>query len=589
MTRPSSHSSYDKRPSVQISQAEGDCALGWPEILAALQTHPDARRIAIECYPGVLLEPLRRHLVPWLSPSLVLECADAMLSPEAIEAKFASLLGNDPVFGHMSPHTLDAFFDPAKIERAHQRSEAADGRVVAIGTGATLLLPNWDLLLYVDVARWEIQQRQRRGSIPNLGLANWGAPPAQLYKRAYFLDWRVADRHKDDLYGKVDYWIDGNLPEQPAMLRGAHFRDALAAVSRRPFRVVPFFDPGPWGGQWMRHHFDLPDGPPNYAWCFDCVPEENSLVLRFGKREFELPALTLVHQQAQNLLGETIVQQFGAEFPIRFDFLDTMEGGNLSLQVHPLRSYVQQHFGLSYTQDESYYMLDAGPDATVFLGLREGIDCESMAADLRTAQTGGPAFPATKYVNVWPARKHAHFSIPAGTVHCSGSNSLVLEISATPYIFTFKLWDWGRLGLDGSPRPVHLSHGLSNIQWDRTTSWVRDHLIDQEEPLASGDGWREERTGLHSLEFIETRRHWFTGPVSHHTHGNLNVLNLVEGDAVIVESPTDAFSPMTIHYAETFIVPASVGAYAIRPAQPSSKPLATIKAWIRGGSHVDQS
>jgi mannose-6-phosphate isomerase class I len=576
-------SNYDKRPSVTISPSEHDCALGWHEILTALRAHASARRIAIECYPGARLEPLQRELVPGFAPELVLESAEAMLPPQVIEAKFASVLGDDPVFGRMQPHALDEFFDPAKIERARHAVEAARGRVLAVGTGATLLLPNWDLLLYVDVARWEIQQRQRRGEIPNLGLANAGAPPGQLYKRAFFLDWRAADRHKDELYGQVDFWIDGNRPEQPAMLGGEQFRKALATVSRQPFRVVPFFDPGPWGGQWMRRHFDLPDGPANYAWCFDCVPEENSLVLRFGTREFELPALTLVHQQAQSLLGARVVEQFGAEFPIRFDFLDTMEGGNLSLQVHPLRSYIQEQFGIPYTQDESYYMLDAGPDATVYLGLREGIDPGNMAADLRAAQAGGPAFPAGQYVNMWPARKHAHFLIPAGTIHCSGRNSLVLEISATPYIFTFKLWDWGRLGLDGHPRPIHLEHGLKNIQWNRTTGWVREHLIDQEETVAAGDGWREERTGLHQLEFIETRRHWFTGPVHHHTRGNLHVLNLVEGNAAIVESPTSAFPPLTIHYAETFIVPAAVGPYTIRPAEPAQQPLATIKAYVRGG------
>ena len=303
--------------------------------------------------------------------------------------------------------------------------------------------------------------------------------------------------------------------------------------------------------------------------------------MQFGSRQFELPALTLVHQQPKSLLGSHIVEHFGAEFPIRFDFLDTMQGGNLSLQVHPLRSYIQKHFGLSYTQDESYYLLDAGADATVYLGLREGIDPKKMAEDLQTAQEGGHAFPAEQYVNIWPARKHAHFLIPAGTIHCSGRNSVVLEISATPYIFTFKLWDWGRLGLDGRPRPIHLEHGLKNIQWDRTTSWVHDHLIDKEETVASGDGWREERTGLHPLQFIETRRHWFTKSVEHHTHGNLNVLNLVEGDDVIVESPTNAFPAFTIHYAETFIVPAAVGGYIIRPAQPTRREFATIKAYVR--------
>ena len=66
------------------------------------------------------------------------------------------------------------------------------------------------------------------------------------------------------------------------MISGALFRRALAETVKRPFRVKPFFDPGPWGGQWMREVCNLPDGPSNYAWCFDCVPEENSLVFEFG-------------------------------------------------------------------------------------------------------------------------------------------------------------------------------------------------------------------------------------------------------------------------------------------------------------------
>ena len=99
--------------------------------------------------------------------------------------------------------------------------------------------------------------------------------------------------------------------------------------------------------------------------------------------------------------------------------------------------------------------------------------------------------------------------------------------------------------------------------------------------LACGNGWSEERTGLHESEFIETRRHWFTGPVAHDTQGTVNVLNLVEGDEAIVESPSGAFDPLPVHYAETFIVPAAVGAYTIRPARNSSARLATLKAFVR--------
>ena len=159
------------------------------------------------------------------------------------------------------------------------------------------------------------------------------------------------------------------------------------------------------------------------------------------------------------LLGEAVHARFGTEFPIRFDFLDTMDGGNLSFQVHPLTEYIQEKFGMPYTQDESYYLLDATEEGCVYLGLKENIDRKQMVNDLFRAQEGEIPFDAEKYVNRWPAKKHDHFLIPAGTAHCSGRNSMVLEISATPYIFTFKMWDWGRMGLDGTPRPIHLKHG----------------------------------------------------------------------------------------------------------------------------------
>jgi mannose-6-phosphate isomerase class I len=346
--------------------------------------------------------------------------------------------------------------------------------------------------------------------------------------------------------------------------------------------VVPFFDPAPWGGQWMKEVCNLERGRENFGWGFDCVPEENSLLLGFGDQQMELPSVNLVFDQPRALLGDAVHARFGDEFPIRFDFLDTIGGGNLSFQVHPLTEYIQQHFGMHYTQDESYYVLDARPGATVFLGLQDGVDQVALSRDLQLAESGAGSFPAEKYANQFSAKKHDHFLIPAGTVHCSGAETMVLEISATPYIFTFKMWDWNRLGLDGKPRPIHLKHGLANIQWDYNTEWTRRNLVNRIEPLGAGEGWREERTGLHEREFIETRRHWFTATVPHDTGGGVNVLNLVEGEEIIVESPTNAFEPFIVHYAETFIVPAAVGSYTIRPHGPSvGHTCATLKAFVR--------
>jgi mannose-6-phosphate isomerase class I len=576
-------SNYDKSPFTQVGPASA-CDLGWPAIVERLRPLGTRSRcvLAVECYPGVEVDAVRRALAEGLSPALVIDARQAYKDGSEIERLCAPYLGDDPVFGRMNGLSLAEFIHPGRRHLMEGRIEAVrSGLVLVVGPGATLLSAP-DVLVYADLARWEIQRRQRRHELASLGGHDKLDRPSKLYKRGFFVDWRAADRLKRQLLQDVDWLLDTNTPAAPKLIAGDAFRRGLAETVRRPFRVVPFFDPGPWGGQWMKEVCDLPRDAANYAWCFDCVPEENSLLLGFGDARVELPAIDLVFRHPRALLGEAVHGRFGDEFPIRFDFLDTMGGGNLSLQVHPLTEYIQEHFGMHYTQDESYYLLDAGEGACVYLGLKQGIDPEAMVGDLRRAQQGGFRFPDERYVNRWPAKKHDHFLIPGGTVHCSGKDAMVLEISATPYIFTFKLWDWDRLGLDGRPRPIHIGHGASNIQWDRTTAWVARELVNRSEPLAAGEGWREERTGLHEREFIETRRHWFSGAVPHDTRGGVNVLNLVQGEEAVVESPTGAFDPLVVHYAETFIVPAALGAYTIRPhGAAEGLECATIKAFVR--------
>jgi mannose-6-phosphate isomerase class I len=580
-------SNYDKYPVIAVPNGANACVAGLENCAGRLRRAVAERGahktvLAVECYPGVDSALLQQQLPRLLTPALSLNAGDAMLSSEKIDALAAPFLGaDDPVFGFLCDLTLPQFFDPARVEK--MRSEIAaikNGLVLVIGCGAQFIAPG-DILVYADLSRWEAQSRFRRNEASNLGVENRTLAASLQYKRAFFVDWRVADRWKRPLIADWDFVLDTHDPSQPKLAEGEAVRRALRHAVTRPFRVVPFFDPAPWGGQWMKEVCDLPREARNFGWCFDCVPEENSLFLHFGNIRLEIPSINLVFDQARALLGEAVQARFGEEFPIRFDFLDTMGGGNLSFQVHPLTEYIRRHFGMSYTQDESYYLLEAGPGASVYLGLREKTDPAAMRRDLEAAQNGGPPFEALKYANQIAAHKHDHFLIPAGTVHCSGANSMVLEISATPYIFTFKLWDWSRLGLDGRPRPISLEHGFENIQWDRTTSWVKQHLINRVEPLGGGDGWREERTGLHPLEFIETCRHWFTKIVPHDTRGTVNVLNLVEGEEAVVESPDNAFEPFPIHYAETFIVPANVGPYCIR-ALDSRKESATVKAFVRG-------
>jgi hypothetical protein len=581
-------SNYNKCPYIAVSSGENACSSGWEQICSVIQkalTHSHKPRfiINIECYIGVHEEEITSQLQSFFPKASFYFSKEVYYSEDLIEQKVQGFLGaQDPIFGYITNLRLPDFLDPVKVESIRKKiSSDPSNTIFVLGTGANLMTKG-DLLIYADLARWESQMRMRANTFHNLGVSNHALKWSLQYKRAYFIDWRVCDMYKRECFPSSDYILDTNKPDQPKMAKGQDVLRGLKEASQQPFRVVPFFDPAPWGGQWMREVCDLDNKPENFGWCFDCVPEENSLLLNFGGTLMELPSINVVFFQPKNLLGDKVHARFGDEFPIRFDFLDTMGGGHLSLQVHPLTEFIQQNFGLNYTQDESYYILDAGEGACVYLGLKDGIEPSEMIADLKKAQTVNQKFDDEKYINCFPAKKHDHFLIPAGTIHCSGNEAMVLEISATPYIFTFKLWDWGRLGLDGLPRPINIDRGSKNIQWERTTKWVQEQLINCIENIDAGQGWREERTGLHEREFIETRRHWFTSKVEHDTNGGVNVINLIEGREAIVESPNNLFKPFVVHYAETFIIPASVGCYTIRPyGESEGKECATLKAFVR--------
>ena len=582
-------SKFNKFPVVEVENNLYQVVNGWGSICKRLNNEVKAIRqkkkmVVVETYQGVIHEELISNLKIGFHHTHLISAEDFYLHEVDIKKLVFPDVTDDRIFGFLTRLTIDAFFCPEKVATLRAEIESVEEGVILIyGTGAAYLCPDHDLLVYADMARWEIQSRMRQHLVDNLAVKNRSTPDWMLlYKQGYFVDWRVCDRLKKTLYDHWDFLLDTNKMNEPKLIEGKAILEGLKLASQRPFSVVPFFDPGPWGGQWMKEVCNLDPMVDNYAWCFNCVPEENSLLLKFSNDVIEIPSINLLFRHPKELLGDAIYGRFGDEFPIRFDFLDTMNGGNLSLQVHPLTRYIQERFGMHYTQDESYYIMDAKDDAIVFLGLREDVKPELMLAELKKAQSGGRPFNAGKHVKSWPVKKHDHLLIPAGTVHCSGKDSMVLEISATPYIFTFKLWDWGRLGLDGKPRPINIEHGERVIQWNRTELWVRKELINCVGKVAEGDGWIEEHTGLHESEFIETRRHWFTEKVYHKTNGSVNVLNLVEGLEAIVESPMTSFKPFIVHYAETFIIPEAVGDYTIRPhGESEGCKCATIKAFVK--------
>ena len=577
------YSDYDRYPAIHVRTDGGVHAWqGWDAIggeLTGKLAGKGRQVICVDCYHGVWERDVLDALTARLHPDHVFLAGQAALDKAQVDQMLAYHVTDDRVFGILSHHRIEQFFDAEKRTALRREIEAAQGVVLVFGVGSALLCQP-DVLVYADMARWEIQLRFRSGKLANWLSDNYNEEILRKYKRAFFIDWRVLDRHKMTLHDSIDYILDTNTADQPKMMTGDIYRAGLAQAVGQPFRVTPYFDPGVWGGQWMKAVCGLDPDKPNYAWSFDGVPEENSLLMDVDGMVLETPAINLVLTRPRELLGDKVHARFGAEFPIRFDFLDTMGGGNLSLQVHPLTDYIHRKFGMAYTQDESYYILDTGEGGGVYLGLKEGIDAAAMVEELEEAQLGEKAFDTEKYVNFFPAQKHDHFLIPAGTIHCSSKNCMVLEVSATPYIFTFKLWDWGRVGLDGRPRPIHIADGKKVLQFNRTTSWVKENLLNRFQELERGEGYSVVKTGLHELEFIETRVYTVETKASLGWDGEMAMCNLVDGRAAIIESEDGLFDPYLLHYAETVVLPARAGRCLIRPEKPGES-IKLLKANIR--------
>lgn len=527
--------------------------------------------LVIDGYGGILWERFRENLNKALiekgASPLWYDVNACMKDEDEINAMISdSLNGDDPVFGKKYTGALSDFFDDAKLTMLSPDAEA--GMCIVYGTGAAL--SGWKgKLVYLDVPKNEIQYRMRAGAICNLGTQTTYAN-TQMYKWFYFVDWPVLNEHKKNLLPAIDFLADEQRVEEISWIAGEALRNALDNILHQPFRARPWFEAGVWGGQWMKSK--LPGLNPdevNYAWSFELITPENGIILEQNNTLLEITFDFLLYRNNRDLLGKA-ADRFGYEFPIRFDFLDTFNGGNLSIQCHPRTEYIRQHFGENFTQDETYYILDCKDDAEVYLGFQEDIDAEKFRAVLKNAQQTGKELTITDFVQSFPAEKHDLFLIPNGTIHASGRNNLVLEISSTPYIFTFKMYDWQRLDLSGKPRPINIEHAFNNLYFERKGKWVEQHLISRPQLIEQENNNERYLLPTHPDHFYQVERYEFSGEISIKTNGQCHIGMLVEGIMIEVIAGS---GKQHFHYAETFVIPAAVSEYLVRNTGPAGAKL----------------
>ncbi|MEM1041666.1 MAG: class I mannose-6-phosphate isomerase [Bacteroidota bacterium] len=553
-------------------------------IAAAVPT--GLRVLALDGFHGVDWDTLRARLaealaVRGLDPAWW-PTADALAEADAIAERLAPFLGGeDPIFGTHFPLGPDVFFDAERlaglrIEAAVARGRAAGDLAIVYGVGAGLV-ELWDALWYADIPKDVLQARARDEGLTNLG-TDEALPFNLFYKRAYFAEWPALNRHKRRLLPDLDLFLDLQDAAAPAAMPGDPFRAALRELSETPFRPRPWFYPGPWGGQFMQDHMGLDPEQPNFAWSFELITPENGIVLETDGTRLECSFDCLMFQEYRRVLGEA-AQQFRYEWPLRLDYLDTVSGGNLSVQCHPRPDFIRHQFGETFTQDETYYISAAQEDAVVYLGMHEGAAPGAFRAALEASAESGEPVDFEQYVHSVPAQPHDLFLIPNGTVHCSGVGNLVLEISAMPYIFTFKIYDYVRRDLEGNLRPINLDRAWENLRFERRTEWVRDNLVPTPRTLREGDGWTEEVLMDRPEFFYDIHRLNFEDRVELKTDGRALAVNLVEGEAVEIAAQNGRRQPL--RYMESAVVPAAAAQVAF--INRGNSPCRLVLVFVRPG------
>ena len=538
------------------------------------------KRVGLDAYPGAdvtaLVNVIRQQCAgPDGGSDLVLVDALSLLKDsDALEEMLSPYLpqdrDRDPVllYGRRYRDGYPGLQDAARVEDLRAALDA--GRVALVygqGALAPALLEGYDVRVWMDITPRSAVLAFKYGHARNLG-AGQALPYNLAMRRNYYVDFEVAMEQRWRLIrqDKLDRYISADVPEAMMMVDFAQLRQLFRELCQRPFRCRPVYLEGVWGGYYIHRLRGLPKAMRNCAWVFDMIPLEVSIVAQTADYEFEAPFFTFVQVMGSELLGQRAFDAFGGYFPIRFNYDDTYHSsGNMSIQCHPDGPYVTSRHGELGRQDESYYICVTGQGAKTYLGFQQADSCQEFFAKAREAERTGETIDYERYIHAVPSVPGTQVMIPAGTVHASGRNQVILEIgSLTVGSYTYKLYDYQRTDPQtGLRRPIHLKMGAEVIHGERTKEWVDAELVNHGSVLREGPDWKEIIVGEHDLLYFSLRNLIFAHQVEDDTCGTFHVLALVVGEKVKVDSVAHPERCYIMHSMDIIVVPASLGAYTI--------------------------
>lgn len=546
------------------------------------------------------------------------ECCLLGLGFEAIDANAATLKSGKEIDAIIDPLLIwDTKIDPTLLygkvykggyqglmdevrteafKKAVPASRQAGKISVVYGYGSLIpeLRELYDVKVFFDLTPMKSMLRIRRGEYSNLGKEHPGIINRTI-RRCYYCDFECAVRNRHELWENnvPDWYVLDNDPQNLQLMPFGTFSDICAQLVKYPFRAKPCYLEGVWGGSYMKKLRNLPEEMRNAAWVFDFIPMEVSVVVEAGDEKLDINYCSFVHKEGVNLMGEDCVKKFEGYFPIRFNWDDSYHStGNMSIQCHSGGEYNVKNYNEFGRQDESYYVVVTGHDAKTFIGFRDDADIPQFFRDIEAADTEHKPCDYMKYVSYEESKPGLQVMLPAGTIHSSGRNQVILEIgSLTIGSYTYKMYDYLRLDFDGKQRPIHTRLGEENVRQDRRYSVIHDpespeYIVQKPRLAASGEGWEEYILGENPQVYFSLRRLEFEKKCEQDTGGKLfHVLTLVDGDAVRVRSVRHPERYFDLQFMDIVCVPADMGRYVIENL--GREPVMVHKTCLREGYQND--
>ena len=275
-----------------------------------------------------------------------------------------------------------------------------------------------------------------------------------------------------------------------------------------PLSFKPIYAKRVWGGHLLECFLgdEVEDEPIGEAWIISNHKNGMSYV---SNGEYKGKSLAeLIDEFGEKLLGKKIHEKYGKNFPLLIKYIYAKD--SLSVQVHPNDEYAYEHEGEA-GKTEMWYILDAEEEATLIAGLEKGVTKEIFKESL---SSGDPALLLAKS----EVKKGDSIFIPAGRVHAIQAGLLILEIQQNSDT-TYRMYDWGRVGLDGEPRELHIEKSLEVTDWIDFNPKIKD-ADDPNHILAN-------------CEYFTVEKMNIKDEVTVNTDDAFVIINVVEGNLII--------------------------------------------------------